>query len=58
MYIMDELDVQPTFEELNEAIDSLACGIASGSDGIPSEVLQAGQATILLNNLHELLLQY
>lgn len=51
---MDELDSSPTTEELDKAIDNLACGKAPGSDGIPAEVLKSGKPT-LLENLHELL---
>ena len=32
---MEELDTEPTLEELSKAIDSLASGKAPGSDGIP-----------------------
>ena len=32
---MEELDTEPTLEELSKAIDSLASGKASGRDGIP-----------------------
>ena len=32
---MEELDTEPTLEELSKAIDSLAFGKAPGSDGIP-----------------------
>ena len=32
---MEELDTEPTLEELSKAIDSLASGKARGSDGIP-----------------------
>ena len=55
--IMNELDAPPTIEELREAIDSLASGKAPGDDGIPSEVLKAGNDSSLVNHLHELLLQ-
>ena len=32
---MEELDTEPTLEELSKAIDSLASGKTPGSDGIP-----------------------
>ena len=32
---IEELDTEPTLEELSNAIDSLASGKAPGSDGIP-----------------------
>ncbi|KAK4326224.1 hypothetical protein Pmani_003216 [Petrolisthes manimaculis] len=38
--VMEELDVPPSVEELSKAIDSLTCGRAPGSDGIPPEVLK------------------
>ena len=41
--VMVELDTQPTMEELSKAINRLSCGKASGSDGIPSEVLKSGK---------------
>ncbi len=54
---MKELDALPTVDELSKAIDSLARGKAPGSDGIPPEVIKAGQKSVLLDRLHELLLQ-
>ncbi|KAK4318168.1 hypothetical protein Pmani_010810 [Petrolisthes manimaculis] len=39
--VMEELDVPPSVEELSKAIDSLTCGRAPGSDGIPPEVLKS-----------------
>ncbi len=54
---MKELDALPTVDELSKAIDSLACGKAPGSDGIPPEVIKTGQKSVLLDRLHELLLQ-
>ena len=52
--VMDELDVEPTEEELRTAIDCLSAGTAPGEDGIPPEVVKHGQA-VLINDLHELL---
>ncbi len=54
---MKELDALPTVDELSKAIDSLARGKAPGSDGIPPEVIKADQKSVLLDRLHELLLQ-
>jgi len=54
---MDELDSPPTIDELMKAIDSLACGKAPGSDGIPPEIVKAGREISILVHLHELLLQ-
>ena len=55
--VMDELDAPPSLEELSKAIDTLASGKAPGSDGIPPEVIKASKKTVLLDHLHELLLQ-
>ncbi|XP_076436204.1 uncharacterized protein LOC143275811 [Babylonia areolata] len=57
LLVMEELDIQPSEEELSKAIDSLACGKAPGKDGIPPEVIKAGKRTMLLYHLHQLLLQ-
>lgn len=51
---MDELDSSPTTEELDKAIENLACGKAPGSDGISAAVLKSGKHTHL-EHLHELL---
>ena len=53
---MDELDAQPTIEELEKALDSLASGKAPGKDGIPPEVLKKSKESSLLKHLHDLLL--
>ena len=53
---MEELDTEPTLEELSKAIDSLASGKAPGSDGIPPDLLKHCKTT-LLHSLHVLLCQ-
>ena len=53
---MEELDTEPTLEELRKAIDSLASGKAPGSDGIPPDLLKHCKTT-LLHSLHVLLCQ-
>ena len=53
---MEELDTEPTLEELSKAIDSLASGKAPGSDGIPLDLLKHCKTT-LLHSLHVLLCQ-
>ena len=51
---MEELDNEPTVEELSKAIGSLASGKAHGNDAIPPEVIKYGKRALLLH-LHELL---
>ena len=53
---MDELDSEPSVEELSKAIDSLASGKASRNDGIPPELIKYCKTTLLLP-LHEVLCQ-
>lgn len=53
---MEELDAQPTVEELSEAIDDLAAGKAPGSDGIPLDLIKHCE-TAFLTPLHEVLCQ-
>ena len=53
---MEELDTEPTLEELSKAIDSLASGKAPGSNGIPPHLLKHCKTT-LLHSLHVLLCQ-
>lgn len=53
---MEELDALPTVDELNKAIDSLACSKAPGSEGIPPGVVKAGKNSSFLDHLHEHLL--
>jgi len=52
--ILEELDSEPTMEELSKAIDALACGKAPGEDSIPPEIIKCGKPA-LLGPLHELL---
>ena len=51
---LEELDREPTVDELSEALDSLASGKAPGKDGIPAEVLKCCKET-LITELHEIL---
>ena len=53
---MEELDTEPTVEDLSKAIDSLAAGKAPGSDGIPPDLVKHCKTTLLLP-LHEVLCQ-
>ena len=53
---MEELDTEPTVEELSKAIDSLAAGKAPGSDGIPPDLVKRCKTTLLLP-LHKVLCQ-
>ena len=52
--VLEELDSEPTMEELSKAIDALACGRAPGADSIPPEIIKCGKPA-LLEPLHELL---
>ena len=49
--LLEELDSEPTREELNEALDS---GKAPGKDSIPAEVLKCCKG-IIIPKLHEIL---
>ena len=51
---MDELDSEPSVEELSKAIDSLASCKAPGNDGIPPDLINHCKTTLLLP-LHEVL---
>ena len=53
---MEELDTEPTLEELSKTIDSLASGKAPGSDAIPPDLLKHCNTTSL-HSLHVLLCQ-
>ena len=53
---IEEFDTEPTVEDLSKAIDSLAAGKASGSDGIPPDLVKHCKTTLLLP-LHEVLCQ-
>lgn len=55
---MEELDAQPSVEELSKTIDSLACGKTPENDAILPEIIKAGKTSTLLYHVHELLLQY
>ncbi|XP_050710731.1 uncharacterized protein LOC126995286 [Eriocheir sinensis] len=54
--IMEELDAEPTLEELSKDIDSLACGKAPGNDGIPQNLIKRCKST-LLQPLHDTICQ-
>ena len=54
--IVEDLDAEPTMEELSKAIDSLACGKAPGTDGIPPDLIKLCKST-LLQSLHYTLCQ-
>lgn len=49
---MEEMDAEPTLTKLHEAIDSLACGKAPGTDGIPADLKDT-----LQQPLHDILCQ-
>lgn len=51
---MSELDIQPTIDELDKAIDKLPSGKAPGKDCIPAEIIKCGKPA-LLEPLHKLL---
>jgi len=54
MPVMDELDAEPTPDELRKAIDSLATRKAPGTDSIPPDLIKHCK-TALLQPLHEVL---
>ena len=55
--IMDELDSEPTLEDINQALDQLSSAKAPGKDGIPVKVIKCAKGT-LLKELHEILCQW
>ena len=55
MPIMEELDVLPTIEELDKALNALASGKASGPDGIPPEILKTSTHATSVRTLLPLL---
>ena len=54
--IMDELDSEPTLEDINQALDQFFSGKTPGNDGIPVEVIKCAKGT-LLKELCEILCQ-
>ena len=54
--VMEELDAQPTVDELSKAIDSLAAGKAPGSDGLPPDLIKHCKSALLIP-LHNLLVK-
>lgn len=52
--VLEELDSDPTLEELNLGLDSLASGKAPGQESIPAEVLKCYKRNII-SELHEIL---
>ena len=45
--ILEELDEEPTVDELSKALDSLAPGKAPGRDSIPAEELKWCRETLI-----------
>ena len=43
--VMEELDVEPTMNELEKAIDAVSTGKAPGNDAIPPELIKGGKAS-------------
>ena len=56
MPIMEELNAEPTMDELSKVIDSLAAGKAPGSNSIPPDLIKHCKTT-LLHPLHKVLCQ-
>ena len=48
---MDELDSEPTLEEINQALDQRSSGKAPGNNGIPIEVIKCAKETLLSADL-------
>ena len=45
--IMHELDIEPTLEDINQALDQLSSGKALRNDAIPVEVIKCAKGTLL-----------
>ena len=45
--VVEELDAEPTLDELEKAINCLASGKATGSDGIALEITKCGKPFLL-----------
>ena len=52
MSALEDLDAEPTMQELSKPIDALSRGKPPGEDGIPPEIIKVGKPT-LLQPLHE-----
>lgn len=52
--MLEELDSDPTLEELNPGLDSLASGKVPSKESIPAEVLKCYKGNII-SELHEIL---
>ena len=55
--VTEELDAEPTLKELGKAVDSLSCGKASATSGIPPDLVRCYKTT-LLQPVHGILYQY
>ena len=47
LLVLEEMDAEPTIEELSKAIDALSSGKAPGEDGIPPEIIKCGKPALL-----------
>ena len=47
LHVVEDLDAEPTVEELSEAIDAQSCGKAPGEYGIPHEIIKCGKPALL-----------
>ena len=54
LHVLEELDSEPTLEELSKAMDAVASGKAPGEDSIPAQIIKCGKPA-LLEPLHQLL---
>ncbi|KAJ8042533.1 hypothetical protein HOLleu_13607 [Holothuria leucospilota] len=52
--VVEELDYEPTLEELIKAIDTPKSNQVAGKDGIPPEIIKFGKL-VILKHLHNLL---